>query len=140
MNPDLIGQRRWSQAILQLSPAALAVRLTLAVLLCVLTWLCIRTSLMTERLKSVFRGMSPDNVPDALTGLVWQHPRMLLGLVAGIAVTGLAFLALSRMQRRAVLVAALATAILLGQWLVVTPKIYRTTMETLHRLVVEPSK
>jgi cytochrome bd-type quinol oxidase subunit 2 len=122
------------------SSAATVVRLILAALLCALAWLCVRNSLMIERLARVFHQLFTDTLPDNLSGFVWQHPRILLAFAVIVAVAGLAFLAFSRVQRRAVIAAALAAVILLAQWLVITPSVYHATVRTIQGASEKVSK
>ena len=137
MNSDFDAGVTNSQATASVSASAIVVRSTLAVLLCFLAWLCGRTCVMTERMGQVFRQIFTGSLPDNLSGFVWQHPRMLMTFAVVVAAAGLAFLAFSKVQRRAVLAGALAAVVLLGQWLIVTPSVYDTTTRTMHGVAKE---
>ena len=138
MNTDVTGNGTNSHGAEGISTAAVVVRAILALMLCILVWLCGRNSVMTERMDHVFRQLFTGDLPDDLSGFLWQHPRMLLAFAVIIAIAGLAFLAFSRVQRRAVLAAALAAVVLLAQWLIVTSSVYYATMRTMDGVAELP--
>jgi hypothetical protein len=132
MNSNFDTKAGNSPATAGISASAIIVRSILALLLCLLAWLCGRTSVMAERMGQVFSQLFTGSLPDDLSGFVWHHPRLLMAFAVVVAAAGLGFLAFSKVHRRAVLAAALAGAVLLGQWLIVTPSVYDTTMRTMH--------
>ena len=109
-------------------------RSVLAVFVCVLAWLCVRASLETEQLKRDLLHVYQDAPESHLPGFLWQHPVVLSAFAVGIALATLVCLAFSKLQRRAVAVSLVVIALLLVQWLVVTPAVDKPADRMLEKL------
>jgi hypothetical protein len=140
MNAHATSQEDTTETGGHLPPAAIVLRSLLAVFVCLLAWLCVRTALATERASLLFHRLFPDSAPPELSGVLWQHPRLLLAFAVVVALIALACLAFSKAQRRAMLVAGLVIVLLLVQWVVVTPAVGNSTLRMLQRAAQEVAK
>jgi hypothetical protein len=112
----------------------IVMRSVLAVLVCVLAWLCVHAALATEQLKHDVLYVYRDTPESHLSGFIWQHPVVLSVFAVCIGLAALAHLAFSKSQCRAVAVGLVIVAVLLVQWLVVTPAVDKPAMQMLEKL------
>jgi hypothetical protein len=101
----------------------IVVRVVLALGVCLLAWLCVQQAVEMEQLKRDLIQALQDSPKSHLPGFLWQHLFVLSVFAVFIAVATLLYLFVSKVQHRAVMVAAVAIVVLFVQLLVVAPAV-----------------
>jgi len=112
----------------------IVVRSALALVICVLSWLCVRAGLALNQLHHDVVRISVNAPQKDLPGFLWQHPLVLVVFAIGIAIATLACLAFSKMKRGDILIGVAVITVLLIQWLVVTPAVEKPADDLLRSL------
>ena len=112
----------------------IVVRSALALFICVLSWLCVRAGLALDQLHQDVIRISINAPEKDLPGFLWQHPFLLVLFAVSIALSTLAYLAFSKLQCRAVVISATVIAVLLVQWLIITPAVEKPANDLFRSL------
>ena len=106
----------------------------MALSVCLLTWLCVQQAVEMEHLKRDLIQALQDSPKSHLPGFLWQHLFVLSVFAASIAVATLLYLFVSKMQSRAVVVAAAALVVLFVQLLIVGPAVGKPAVQLYFEL------
>jgi hypothetical protein len=112
----------------------IAVRVVLALGICLLAWLCVQQAVEMEQLKRDLIQALQDSPKSHLPGFLWQHLVVLSVFAVSIAVAALLYLFVSKTQRNAVAVAVVALVVLLVQLLVVAPAVVLPAVQLKEQL------